>query len=131
MDLSLLIKFRIAYLLGQRQLNFELVEDTYTKFKSLYNIRERFFMAQDSKLLDKALFQIIDQKTEKHFTKFVEVPDEPILKGDYFINLNEDETYGDIQECTTDTICEYADSEWTDNCVKVKLFLYTGDKVVR
>lgn len=61
-----------------------------------------------------------------YFTKYLPVEGE-IKKGDFFINNNDDETCGDITESSVDNFSDYADSDWTDNCQKVKLFFCSRD----
>lgn len=45
--------------------------------------------------------------------------DARVKEGDYFLNLNMDETYGEIFKCDIEYFKDYADEEWTQNCFKV------------
>src|SRR5690606_10242337 len=55
-----------------------------------------------------------------------------ITKGDYFINLNFDETYGEIErfhmEHDFSDFKDYADENWTKNCFKVLGYRYFDDR---
>lgn len=74
------------------------------------------------------------EEAKDYFVKYLLVDGE-IKKGDYFVNLNDDETYGEVEKLTIDDFSDYADCDWTDNCKKVELFLCSrllksGDKVM-
>lgn len=45
--------------------------------------------------------------------------DAKISKEDYFINLNMDETYFEVDKFLYEDFKKYADEEWTQNCFKV------------
>lgn len=52
------------------------------------------------------------------------VSKKPILNRDYFISMNDDESFLDVIQSDCEDFSEYADEDWTDECFKV---IFTTD----